>query len=79
MKRNSEELDNVNNKPTLGKKHRITADDLRYAAHIVQMHVTRNRLEQVGLQVKSHKDSLFGLRNRLNLAASYEEQNANPD
>lgn len=69
----------MNNKPTLSKKYRVTASDLRYAARIVQAHVTKDRLEQVALEVRSHKDSLFGLRNRLNLAASYEEQNANPD
>ena len=60
---------------TLGKQHKIGAHDLRFAANIVRSHVTGSRPAQAALTVEAHRKSLFKLIKRLELAATYEEQN----
>ena len=61
-------------KGTLGKQHKIKADDLRFAARVLRCHVTGNKPEQIALTVKTHRDSLFELIKRIEMAAAYEEQ-----
>ena len=66
-------------KGTLGKQHRIKANDLRFAARIVRNHVTGSKPAQTALTVKAYKDDLFELIKRLELAATYEEQGDRAD
>lgn len=53
---------------------RETAKDLKWAADVIQGHITGNKFAQTMLGVKTYKDSLFRLRDRLERLASLIEE-----